>query len=191
MKINAIRLMLAFCVILAAVQAFACAAITKKGTQCKRAPSPGSQYCWQHGGSARTQQTSHASERPSVVQRQSVPVQQYQVPAKNQQGNYELPPPRNLTDAEWTAVRLAAIDKAIAEYRERANGAVPMSLQTLRHVSSPSLSFKDGWGGKMRYGTNGIDYVLVSGGEDKMFGTGDDVYSKGSTSNLVVEIVNK
>lgn len=50
MKINAIRLMLAFCVILAAVQAFACAAITKKGTQCKRAPSPGSQYCWQHGG---------------------------------------------------------------------------------------------------------------------------------------------
>ena len=55
MKINAIRLMLAFCAMLAAVQVFACAAITKKGTQCKRAPSPGSQYCWQHGGTTAAQ----------------------------------------------------------------------------------------------------------------------------------------
>ena len=55
MKNNAIRLMLAFCALLAAVQVFACAAITKKGTQCKRAPSPGSQYCWQHGGTTAAQ----------------------------------------------------------------------------------------------------------------------------------------
>jgi micrococcal nuclease len=27
-----------------------CQAITKKGTQCKRAAKPGSNYCWQHGG---------------------------------------------------------------------------------------------------------------------------------------------
>ena len=32
------------------VAAFGCEAITKKGTKCKRAPLPGSQYCWQHGG---------------------------------------------------------------------------------------------------------------------------------------------
>lgn len=38
-----------------AAQVFACAAITKKGTQCKRAPSPGSQYCWQHGGTTKAQ----------------------------------------------------------------------------------------------------------------------------------------
>lgn len=36
--------------LLVAAQVFACAAITKKGTQCKRKPVPGSQYCWQHGG---------------------------------------------------------------------------------------------------------------------------------------------
>lgn len=36
-------------------QVMACAAITKKGTQCKRAPSPGSQYCWQHGGTTKAQ----------------------------------------------------------------------------------------------------------------------------------------
>lgn len=40
---------------LLAVEIFACAAITKKGTQCKRAPSPGSQYCWQHGGTTKAQ----------------------------------------------------------------------------------------------------------------------------------------
>lgn len=41
---------------LAVVQVFACAAITKKGTQCKREPVPGSQYCWQHGGRANNTQ---------------------------------------------------------------------------------------------------------------------------------------
>ncbi len=33
-----------------ASQVFACAAITKKGTRCMRAPAPGSEFCWQHGG---------------------------------------------------------------------------------------------------------------------------------------------
>ena len=62
MKINAKRLMLAFCAMLVAVQAFACAAITKKGTQCKRAPSPGSQYCWQHGGTTAAQRAAGLTE---------------------------------------------------------------------------------------------------------------------------------
>ena len=31
----------------------ACAAIMKDGTRCTRASSPGSQYCWQHGGAQR------------------------------------------------------------------------------------------------------------------------------------------
>lgn len=46
------RLLLFGVSLLVAVQVFACAAITKKGTQCKRKPVPGSQYCWQHGGRA-------------------------------------------------------------------------------------------------------------------------------------------
>lgn len=62
MKIKAIRLMLAFCTMLAVVQVFACAAITKKGTLCKRAPSPGSQYCWQHGGTTAAQRAAGLTE---------------------------------------------------------------------------------------------------------------------------------
>ena len=52
------------CVIMAiaAIQAFACAAITKKGTQCKRAPSPGSIYCWQHGGTTAAQRAAGLTE---------------------------------------------------------------------------------------------------------------------------------
>lgn len=38
--------------------AFACDAITKRGTRCKRASAPGSNYCWQHGG---------GSARPSYL----------------------------------------------------------------------------------------------------------------------------
>ena len=42
-------------VLLTAVVAIAaqCEGITKKGSQCKRQASPGSQYCWQHGGSVK------------------------------------------------------------------------------------------------------------------------------------------
>lgn len=45
------------CVVVAltAISVLACAARTKKGTLCKRAPSPGSEYCWQHGGTTAAQ----------------------------------------------------------------------------------------------------------------------------------------
>ena len=36
------------CLMAAMTFAAQCAATTKKGTQCKRQASPGSQYCWQH-----------------------------------------------------------------------------------------------------------------------------------------------
>lgn len=46
---------------------FACEAITKKGTKCRRAPMPGSQYCWQHGGRTKPQSTNVVT----VVQQKS------------------------------------------------------------------------------------------------------------------------
>ena len=52
MKKNVVML----AVLLVAVQVFACAAITKKGTLCKRAPVPGSQYCWQQEGRCQPQE---------------------------------------------------------------------------------------------------------------------------------------
>ena len=51
------KLVTMIAVLLMAVAAIAaqCAGITKKGTQCKRQASPGSQYCWQHGGTTKAQ----------------------------------------------------------------------------------------------------------------------------------------
>lgn len=49
-----------------AADVLACAAITKKGTQCKRAPSPGSIYCWQHGGTTKAQRAASVSETDKV-----------------------------------------------------------------------------------------------------------------------------
>ncbi|MBO7542904.1 hypothetical protein J6T93_03210 [bacterium] len=51
------RLLVMFFVftIAGAVMAAQCAAITKKGTQCKRQASPDSSYCWQHGGTTKAQ----------------------------------------------------------------------------------------------------------------------------------------
>lgn len=56
------KIVMMLVILLTVVQTFACAAITKKGTQCKRAPSPGSQYCWQHGGTTAAQQASGLTE---------------------------------------------------------------------------------------------------------------------------------
>ena len=47
--------MAAVCLMAAMTFAAQCAATTKKGTQCKREASPGSQYCWQHGGSTKAE----------------------------------------------------------------------------------------------------------------------------------------
>ena len=50
-----ILMMAAVCLMAAATFAAQCAATTKKGTQCKRQASPGSQYCWQHGGTTKAE----------------------------------------------------------------------------------------------------------------------------------------
>lgn len=55
------KMLVCLATIMAAVSVLACAAITKKGTQCKRAPSPGSQYCWQHGGTTAAQRAAGIS----------------------------------------------------------------------------------------------------------------------------------
>ena len=57
------KIVVALVVLMAVVQAFACAAITKKGTLCKRTPVPGSQYCWQHGGRAANPSSSSVTLR--------------------------------------------------------------------------------------------------------------------------------
>ena len=58
------KIVVALVVLMAVVQAFACAAITKKGTLCKRTPVPGSLYCWQHGGRAANQSSPSVTLRP-------------------------------------------------------------------------------------------------------------------------------
>ena len=50
-----ILMMAVVCLMAAATFAAQCAATTKKGTQCKRQASPGSQYCWQHGGTTKVE----------------------------------------------------------------------------------------------------------------------------------------
>lgn len=43
-----------------------CAATTKKGTQCKRQASPGSSYCWQHGGTTNAERAAGANANNAV-----------------------------------------------------------------------------------------------------------------------------
>ena len=59
-------------VLLMAVAAIAaqCAGITKKGSQCKRQASPGSQYCWQHGGTTKAQRAAGVTTDAEVAKLQ-------------------------------------------------------------------------------------------------------------------------
>ena len=60
-----VLMMAAVCLMTAMTFAAQCAATTKKGTQCKRPASPGSEYCWQHGGTTKAQRAANGeSEAP-------------------------------------------------------------------------------------------------------------------------------
>ena len=59
-------LMAAVCLMAVATFAAQCAATTKKGTQCKRQASPGSQYCWQHGGTTKAERAAGGADAAPV-----------------------------------------------------------------------------------------------------------------------------
>jgi putative hemolysin len=62
-------IMAAACLMAAMTFAAQCAATTKKGTQCKRQASPGSAYCWQHGGSTKADRTAGGEAAPVQTRR--------------------------------------------------------------------------------------------------------------------------
>ena len=55
-------LMAAVCLMAAMTFAAQCVATTKKGTQCKREASPGSEFCWQHGGTTKAERATGETE---------------------------------------------------------------------------------------------------------------------------------
>ena len=60
-----VLVMAAVCLMAAMTFAAQCAAMTKKGTQCKRQASPGSEFCWQHGGTTKAERAGNGeSEAP-------------------------------------------------------------------------------------------------------------------------------
>ena len=54
-----ILMMAAVCLMAVMTFAAQCAATTKKGTQCKRQASPGSEFCWQHGGTTKAERAAN------------------------------------------------------------------------------------------------------------------------------------
>lgn len=64
-------MMAAVCLMAALTFAAQCAATTKKGTQCKRQASPGSQYCWQHGGTTKAEREAGGAAAPVQARRTS------------------------------------------------------------------------------------------------------------------------
>lgn len=66
-----ILIMAAVCLMAVATFAAQCAATTKKGTQCKRQASPGSQYCWQHGGTTKAERAAGGADAAPVQTRRA------------------------------------------------------------------------------------------------------------------------
>ncbi|MBQ3290441.1 MAG: hypothetical protein IJH50_13650 [Kiritimatiellae bacterium] len=77
-----ILMMVAVCLMAAATFAAQCAATTKKGTQCKRQASPGSEFCWQHGGTTKSERAAgQSSAAPSKTTRRAESSETVPVPA--------------------------------------------------------------------------------------------------------------
>ena len=65
-----VLMMVAVCLMAAMAFAAQCAATTKKGTQCKREASPGSEFCWQHGGTTKAEREANGDrETPKRTSR--------------------------------------------------------------------------------------------------------------------------
>ena len=62
-------MMAAVCLMAAMTFAAQCAATTKKGTQCKRQASPGSEFCWQHGGTTKAERATGGKTAPVQTRR--------------------------------------------------------------------------------------------------------------------------
>ena len=60
-----VLVMAAACLMAAMTFAAQCAATTKKGTQCKRQASPGSEFCWQHGGTTKAERAENGESEAS------------------------------------------------------------------------------------------------------------------------------
>lgn len=104
-----ILMMAAVCLMAAATFAAQCAATTKKGTQCKRQASPGSEFCWQHGGTTkadREAQGGGAAEAPTAR-----PVKRAK-PKKAEAAVEETPAAVPSADAASAEGRCAAMTKA-------------------------------------------------------------------------------
>jgi endonuclease YncB( thermonuclease family) len=58
--------------LIVSVAAEQCQAITQKGRQCRRNASPGSKYCWQHGGAAQSKVGDSVSGKKALVKKDAV-----------------------------------------------------------------------------------------------------------------------
>ena len=72
MKAKIILFALTICGMMISVVADQCMGITKKGRQCRRNASPGSQYCWQHGGAAQSKAGDSVSGKKALVKKDAV-----------------------------------------------------------------------------------------------------------------------
>jgi endonuclease YncB( thermonuclease family) len=58
--------------LIVSVAAEQCKAITQKGRQCRRNASPGSQFCWQHGGAAQSKVGDSVSAKKALAKKDAV-----------------------------------------------------------------------------------------------------------------------
>lgn len=160
------KVLIILSVTLLSFEIFACAAITKKGTLCKRAPSPGSQYCWQHGGS--TSSSTGTSSRSRMVQRDD-----NKTSTSSSASDIVVSMPKDeRSDEEWTLTKLRFLDKKVREYVAKGHNP-PHDLSQFKRYTH--LSFIDQWGTPFKYNHGDDWYTLTSAGKDKAFGTEDDL----------------
>lgn len=171
------------------LEILACAALTSKGTMCKRAPVPGSLYCWQHGGKA----TSSSSAQTKSRAKSSIKVSRLSDSANsNGASSYSwnkinadrTASPRDQSDVvvrlpkdersdeDWTLAKLRLLDTKLREYIAKGHNP-PTDLSQFKRFAS--LSFSDQWGTPFRYVHGTDNYSLSSAGADKVFGTDDDI----------------
>ena len=116
-------IMAAACMMAAMTFAAQCAATTKKGTQCKRQASPGSEFCWQHGGTTKAERAGNGESEAPKRARKAAKAES-EAPAANNDAPAAVEGQCQATTKRGTQCRRKAVEggKYCAQHAARMGG---------------------------------------------------------------------
>jgi hypothetical protein len=141
----------AFVIYATAADASQCAAATQKGSRCKRNASPGSSYCWQHGGTTKAERQEIANRATEQASAEELNAGKVAAKKRAADGQAEVEAARRAEERKQAAEKAARQQAEIAareakDETERMEKALVFVLNDEREVIAQRyMEAKEEW----------------------------------------------